>query len=236
MDTFYCQDIKIGLCQLPESESHHAARVLRKKLGQPTRLIDGKGTIGEGIFDEIHKKSTIVRIEKIVKHPPASSLHIAIAPTKNLDRLEWFLEKSTELGIRRITPILCKHSERKIIKKERLEKVILAATKQSLNAFMPILDDLTPFKDFLDGLATKYTHKYIAYCGDGPSVDISEISKHEAQTIVLIGPEGDFSTAEHEFAISKGFIGLTLGTSRLRTETAGIFVAAAFRLAQNNKQ
>ncbi len=233
MDTFYCANIKEGLCHLPEGESHHAARVLRKKIGQDVRLIDGKGIIGIGVFEEVHKKDCVVKVEKLTKVPhPNSFLHIAIAPTKNLDRTEWFLEKTTELGIQQITPILCKHSERKVIRIDRLEKVVMAATKQSMSAFMPILDELTPFSQFLDSLATKYDQYYIAYCGDGPSIDISAIPKHDVKTIVLIGPEGDFSKEEYQMAIEKGFVGLTLGKSRLRTETAGIYVAAAFRTAQ----
>ena len=232
MDSFFCTEIKEGLCYLPEGESHHAARVLRKRVGETVRLMDGAGLVAHGIFEEVHKKACVVRVEKVVKSPePDYHLHIAIAPTKNLDRVEWFLEKSTELGIHRITPVLCRHSERKVIRKERLEKVVLAATKQSLRAFMPQLDDLTPFSTFLDGLSSKYNQKYIAYCGDGPAIDLSEVSKQGAQTIVLIGPEGDFSPEEYDLAIQKGFIGLTLGESRLRTETAGIFVAAAYRLA-----
>jgi len=233
MDTFYCPDIKEGLCHLPQGESHHAARVLRKQVGHTVRLIDGKGKIGTGIFEEIHKKNCVVRVTLLVEHlPPKTRLHIAIAPTKNLDRTEWFLEKSTELGIQQITPILCKHSERKVIRKDRLEKVIMAATKQSQSAFLPIFDDLTPFTLFLDSLATNYDHRFIAYCGDGPTIDISAIPKHDVKTIVLIGPEGDFSKEEYQQALDKGFVGLTLGTSRLRTETAGIYVAAAFRTAQ----
>lgn len=234
MDTFYCLEIKEGLCQLPEGESHHAARVLRKRQGQNVRLMDGKGTIGTGIFEEVHKKNCLARIDSIIHYPPNKSfLHIAIAPTKNLDRTEWFLEKTTELGIQKITPILCKHSERKIIRKDRLDKVIMAATKQSMSAFLPILDDLTSFALFLDGLATNYQQYFIAYCGEGPSIDISEIPKHDVKTIVLIGPEGDFSKEEYQLALDKGFVGLTLGKSRLRTETAGIYVAAAFRTAQH---
>lgn len=233
MDTFYCPNITEELCHLPVGESHHAARVLRKQAGQSVRLIDGKGKVGTGIFEEIHKKNCVVRVEQITEHPtPQSILHIAIAPTKNLDRTEWFLEKTTELGIQQITPILCKHSERKVIRKDRLEKVILAATKQSMSAFLPSLDDLTPFSIFLDSLSTNYDQRYIAYCGEGPTIDISTIPKHDTKTIVLIGPEGDFSTKEYQLAIEKGFIGLTLGSSRLRTETAGIYVAAAFRTAQ----
>lgn len=237
MDTFYCTEIKEGLCHLPEGESHHAARVLRKRQGQSVRLIDGQGLVGTGVFEEIHKKNCVVKIEQLLSHAtPTTFLHIAIAPTKNLDRTEWFLEKTTELGIQQITPILCKHSERKVIRKDRLEKVVMAATKQSLSAFLPILDELTPFRQFLDSLAANDTQKYIAYCGDGPSIDISEISKHDTKTIVLIGPEGDFSKEEYDLALSKGFVGLTLGKSRLRTETAGIYVAAAFRFAQKKEQ
>lgn len=233
MDTFYCSEIKEGLCHLPEGESHHAARVLRKRQGQSVRLIDGNGMVATGTFEEIHKKNCVVRIQNITHHPPNKSfLHIAIAPTKNLDRTEWFLEKSTELGIQQITPILCKHSERKVIRKDRLQKVIMAATKQSMSAFLPMLDDLTPFAQLLDGLATKYDQRFIAYCGDGPTIDISAIPKHDTKTIVLIGPEGDFSKEEYQLALDKGFVGLTLGKSRLRTETAGIYVAAAFRTAQ----
>ncbi len=229
MDTFYCSEIQEGLCNLSQDESHHATRVLRKKEGQPVRLIDGKGRVGLGAFQEVHKKNCVVLVDEIVDSSEANLLAIAIAPTKNLDRLEWFLEKTTELGIHQIIPILCQHSERKVIRVDRLRRVIMAATKQSLSAFLPILANLTPYSAFISSLAQKYEHKYIAYCGEGPQVDISDISKQGGNTIVLIGPEGDFSPVEYDLALKNGFIGLSLGKSRLRTETAGIYVAAAFR-------
>lgn len=234
MDTFFCKEIQQGLCYLSPEESHHAARVLRKQVGASVRLMDGKGKIGVGVFEEVHKKTCVVRISELVEMQPSSYfLHIAIAPTKNLDRMEWFLEKSTELGLHQVTPILCKQSERKKIRLDRLEKVVKSATKQSMQAFVPQIDDLTPYTPFLQSLAAKYTQRFIAYCGDGPTKDLSHVLEQGEQTIVLIGPEGDFTLEEYELALSHGFVGLKLGESRLRTETAGIYVAAAYRTANS---
>ena len=145
---------------------------------------------------------------------------MAVAPTKNIDRFEWFLEKSTEIGIDEITPLLTEHSERKIIKPERLEKVIIAAMKQSLKAYKPKLNELTPFRKII--AANSFEEKYIAHCYDGEKQGLKTIAGKGKNILILIGPEGDFSTDEIKVARETGFTEISLGNSRLRTETAGV--------------
>jgi 16S rRNA (uracil1498-N3)-methyltransferase len=147
-------------------------------------------------------------------------LHIAIAPTKNIERLEWFLEKSTEIGISEITPLLCEHSERKIVKNDRLERVIISAAKQSVKAFFPKLNSLQEFNLLV---TSKFDgEKYIAHCNKQDLPLLKNVISLKGKSLILIGPEGDFSPKEVSFALENGFKEISLGTSRLRTETAGI--------------
>jgi 16S rRNA (uracil1498-N3)-methyltransferase len=147
-------------------------------------------------------------------------LHLAVAPTKNTDRFEWFLEKATEIGVDEITPILCEHSERKVIKDDRLEKVVISAMKQSLKAYLPKLNPLTPLKDLLN--AEFEGKKFIAHCYDLDKRELKNELTESSSHLVLIGPEGDFSEEEIQLAITQQFIPVSLGESRLRTETAGV--------------
>lgn len=169
-------------------------------------------------------------------------LHVVIAPTKNIDRYEWFLEKATEIGIDRITPILCEHSERKVLRRDRGEKIVLSAVKQSLKAYVPHLDELTPFREFIASASADgtpiYKERFVAYCDEGtPLADRVRLfpalsaAGSPREFCVLIGPEGDFSPAEIALARKAGFVPVTLGESRLRTETAGVMAAAAAQLA-----
>ncbi len=222
MHVFYTPEIKKITYHLTKEESKHAIKVLRLKIGDEICMIDGKGGMYFGIIDEPNPKKCIIRvIEKIEQYNRRNYyLHIAIAPTKNIERFEWFLEKATEIGIDEITPLLCQRSERKIIKADRLEKIILTAMKQSKRAYKPKLNMLTSYSKFID---EKFEGGgFIAHCEEvsKPSLK-SQVTKFQKITI-LIGPEGDFTINEIEMAKSKGYQEINLGKSRLRTETAGI--------------
>lgn len=222
MQLFYVPDISGAEVILDETESKHAVKVLRLLVGDEVQLIDGKGNFYEAEISEANPKKCRLSVLKTKREFGKRNfrVHIAIAPTKNIDRFEWFLEKCTEIGIDEITPLLCEHSERKNIKPDRLEKILVSAIKQSLKAYLPKLNDLTPFKELVLNSIAK--NKYIAHCYDGEKIHLKNESLQNKEVLVLIGPEGDFSHDEIEFALNKGFKEITLGESRLRTETAGI--------------
>ena len=219
MQLFYCPEVFEGSSCLNKEESKHCVKILRKQEGDIIHLIDGFGSFYKVRITLASPKQVLFEIEKTWKEEPRPySLHIAIAPTKNNDRFEWFLEKATEIGIDEITPIICDHSERKVIKNERMEKIILSATKQSLKAKIPILNPAISFKEFL---AKDYAADcFIAHCEEQDKKSLQQ--SIATNSIVLIGPEGDFSSNEIERALSKGIKPISLGKSRLRTETAGI--------------
>lgn len=225
MHTFFCADLSGENCLLEADESHHCVKVMRLKEGAVCRLIDGNGTVAEGELVHPHAKSAGFKINsKETFEKPTSGLTIAIAPTKNIDRFEFFLEKAVELGVSRIIPIKCDRSERKNIRHDRAEKAVLAATKQSMRAFLAQVDEQTPLKKLAD--LVDMTTCYLAHCEESEKVDVSEIEASSNPTI-LIGPEGDFSLKEIKWATEQGAKALDLGTNRLRTETAGIFAVAA---------
>jgi 16S rRNA (uracil1498-N3)-methyltransferase len=200
-------------------ESRHISKVLRKKIGDKIFVTNGLGLLAEGILSNPNPKKCEIEVINIQKSEASQHhLHIAIAPTKANDRFEWFLEKATEIGIQEITPLLCEHSERRTIKIERYEKVLLAAMKQSLSSFLPKLNTLTPFSDVVSSEFD--STKLIAHCEDEPKAQLTKA--HGTDNLILIGPEGDFSTSEIDLALSKGFKAISLSESRLRTETAGI--------------
>lgn len=222
MHIFYTPDIKGDDYLLNEQESKHAVRVLRLVEGDEVLLIDGKGGKYVAVIAAKAGKRTLVHVtsKESIQHRTAHRLHIAIAPTKNIERLEFFLEKVTEIGLDEITPLLCRFSERKVIKDERLERVVVAAMKQSVKAFMPQLNPLTKVSDFV-----KQEHsggKYIAHCYDMPKEALKDVAILAAGSTVMIGPEGDFSEEEVALAVENGFTAVELGKERLRTETAGI--------------
>jgi len=233
MQVFYTPQIKKITYQLTEEESKHAVKVLRLEAGDEICMIDGVGGLYYGIIDEPNPKKCIIRvIEKIEQYNRRNyRLHIAIAPTKSIERFEWFLEKATEIGIDEITPLLCQRSERKVLKADRLNKIVLSAMKQSVKAYMPKLNKLTKFSEFIN--SDSFEGAYIAHCEDvaKPSFK-SKISKNKDITI-LIGPEGDFSPTEIEQAKTKGFEEIHLGKSRLRTETAGIVACHTVNLLKD---
>lgn len=224
MQLFYAPEITIPRYTLPEEESKHCLRVLRMELGDELHLTDGRGTMYRcKVVDANAKRCTVEVVERIDNYEPLPyRLTMAVAPTKNIDRFEWFLEKATEVGITEIYPIECDHSERRQIKLDREQKVITAAVKQSLKAYHPTLHPLTDLRTLLtmefDG------EKYIAHCNDslGEREYLGKLLKKEGNALILIGPEGDFSPEEITFALRNGFKPISLGKQRLRTETAAV--------------
>ena len=211
--------------QLSEEESKHAVRVLRMGTGDAVELVDGHG----GLYAAAIAEANIKRCRLHIIHyklitPRSYFTHIAVAPTKNLDRMEWFLEKAVEIGVERISFLRCARSERRELKLERLEKIALSALKQSGQAWLPQLDEMTDFSAFVDGIAPETA--FIAHLEAGERTDLAQVVAAQPKCCVLIGPEGDFTPAEIELALSKGLRPVTLGTSRLRTETAAL--AAVF--------
>jgi 16S rRNA (uracil1498-N3)-methyltransferase len=222
MNLFYTPDISEDYYTLSESESKHCIRVLRLSEGDTIFLVDGKGGFYETQITINHAKRCTVKVanKKLGYGKLNYNLHIAIAPVKNIDRFEWFLEKSTEIGINKITPLLCSHSERKVIKEERLNKIITSAMKQSIKAYHPTLNPMISFNEFIKQPFNG--NKFIAHCEDGEKKPLKNLVEKGKETLILIGPEGDFSPKEIEAAIANGYKEISLGNSRLRTETAGV--------------
>jgi len=234
MQLFYNPDLDNITTQFifSSEESKHIVKALRKKEGDILNLTNGKGYFFEAkilIADARKCKAEIIDTTK--KHQKAHWLHLVVAPTKMNDRFEWFLEKATEIGVQEITPIICDHSERKIVKIERLEKVISSAMKQSLQAFLPKLNAPITFKEYIN------QHKegllFIAHCEDEEKVELKRRVAPDKDVTVLIGPEGDFSASEIKMAYDNGFLPVSLGENRLRTETAAIFACTTVALINN---
>lgn len=217
---------------LEGDEMQHCVKTLRKRVGDTIQLMDGQGFYYEAELVEISKKAVIVKIitRKENQLPWDFHLHIAIAPTKNMDRLEWFVEKSVEIGINEITPLQCRYSERKQLRLDRLEKIALSAAKQSHKFVLPKLNELTDFNSFIK--TAKADQRFIAHCYEDnlPHLKNQFQYKSQASVLVLIGPEGDFSEEEVKNALTVGFEAIGLGKSRLRTETAGIVACHSLQL------
>ena len=234
MHVFYTPDIDSSEYSLNEEESKHCLKVLRLGLGDVVHLIDGRGGFYEAEIIGEGKRNVQLRVTQSTQEYQKRNhhLHIAVAPTKNIDRLEWFLEKATEIGIDEITPVICERSERKIIKEDRLNKVITSAVKQSLQAYHPLLNPQIAFTDFLKKECDSI--KMIAHCIDEETRQyINQVARPHQRYLILIGPEGDFSPKEIELALQNGFKPLTLGNTRLRTETAAL--AACFEVNYLNR-
>ncbi len=219
---FYAPGITLPVFQLTDEESKHIVKVLRMKAGDNILFTDGKGMLYHCRIAEANPRGCFVEVLKEEKGTDRRDfyLQIAVAPTKNINRFEWFLEKATEMGVDRITPFIGKHSERKIVKTERLNRVITAAMKQSLKTFHPVLDEVVRFEEFIrqpfEG------EKFIACIDKAVTLELSKTYHHGSNALVLVGPEGGFSQAEVEAAKSSGFVPVKLGPSRLRTETAAV--------------
>ena len=206
--------------QLPEQESQHCVKVLRMKEGDKLTVTDGKGFFHECTLVHAHPKQCTVSIQNSVEKPKGWGfrLRIAFAPTKQMERNEWFVEKAVEIGIDQFTPILCKYSERKEVKKERFEKIVVSAMKQSQQAVIPVIDEMISFDQFVE--KSFAGRKFIAHCHPTPKVPLPKTYRKGEDVLILIGPEGDFSEEEIQKAIDLGFEPISLGENRLRTETA----------------
>lgn len=217
------------IAELTAEESWHCTKVLRFKAGDEIGLIDGKGNFYEGQLSIVNEKKCVANITSGPrtqnKHP--YYLHLAIAPTKNIDRMEWLVEKAVEIGVDEITFVRCKNSERTVIKEDRLIKIAESAVKQSLQAFIPKINALTNFADILK---VKSDLKFIAHCEEEIPKHLKSFDLKNKSSLVLIGPEGDFSIDEISQAKASGFSEISLGENRLRTETAGLYVCNVFAL------
>lgn len=224
MYLFYCPDIE-KTQTLSEEESGHCVRVLRYSVGDEILITDGKGTTYTARITNPHPKHCDFEIISREKQEPHHHfhMHIAVAPTKNIERLEWAIEKCVEIGVDEITPLLCRFSERKQLRTDRLEKIILSAAKQSLTPYLPVLHDLTPYDEFISRQKEDVsTQKFIAHCYKEDKRVLKNEIEQGRDVLVLIGPEGDFSEQEIAEALAIGFIPVSLGESRLRTETAAV--------------
>lgn len=225
MQLFYNPNISEILDEIAfdKEESRHIIKVLRLKEGDVFKITNGRGSFFDAEITNANPKSCLVKIRSKEKQLPLPyQLHLAVAPTKLNDRYEWFLEKATEIGISEITPIICKHSERKTIKPERYEKILQSAMKQSLKAYLPLLNEAVSFQDFINSEKTSEGIKCIAHCAETNKISLKSILLPKQKTTILIGPEGDFSSEEIQLALKAGYTAVALGESRLRTETAAI--------------
>jgi 16S rRNA (uracil1498-N3)-methyltransferase len=229
MNIFYADNI-LETNALPLEESFHCNKVLRMRQGDDIQIIDGKGTLFDAKITLSDAKRTLVELLREQKEFGKRSyyLHLAVAPTKNIDRFEYFVEKAVEIGVDMITPLNCRFSERNKINLERIQKIIIAAVKQSRKAYIPIFNPMTDFSQFVS--QTSETHRFIAHCYDTEKKLLSKTLPPQTDTLIMIGAEGDFSIDEVQMAEKQGFVSVSLGNSRLRTETAGVVAAniAAF--------
>ncbi len=222
MHIFYTPDITSEFYTLNEEESKHCTRVLRLQPGDTVYLVDGVGGLYTSIIqDANHKKCKLQIIDKQIEYGKLPYVsHIAVAPTKNMDRMEWFVEKAVEIGVNEITFLLCEHSERRQLRLDRLEKIAVSAMKQSQKGYLPLLNDLTPFHKFVQ--QAHHERTFIAHLEDDATKSIKDYYTPLDPHCILIGPEGDFSSSEIQEAYKLGIRPVTLGNSRLRTETAAL--------------
>ena len=239
MHRFYCPDIASTLT-LGEEDSKHCVRVLRMGEGDSIEVVDGNGNLYTCRIATAHPKRCVVEVLGKQYQPPhwGHRIVLGVAPTKNLDRMEWLVEKCVEMGVDRIIPLRCHNSERTVLKIERLHKIMVAAMKQSLKATLPRLDEMTPVEQVIaepfEGI------RCMAYCDAllprEQRLTLAGACKPGTDTMVLIGPEGDFSPEEVQAAMAAGFLPVTLGESRLRTETAGMMAVAALHVMDMQAQ
>ncbi len=232
MNIFYATGIEGDLLLLDEQESQHCIKVLRSREGDKVWAVDGEGGFFDATIYDGNSKNCKLQIRKKHEgyHPLPYELHIGIAPTKSMDRFEWFLEKATEIGISSITPLICERSERKVLRLDRIEKVVVSAMKQSMKAFKPVIHPPVLFKDWLS--TSRAQAHLIAHCIDGEKQDLWKMNLPDSVS-VSIGPEGDFSENEIEMALRRGYEEISLGDYRLRTETAGIVACSAVYFNKN---
>ena len=225
----YVPDIADRL-ELSEEEAAHCLRVLRLTVGDELEITDGKGNLYKAAISSVSGKHCYVELREAVEMPKSwqGNLHLAIAPTKNMDRIEWLAEKATEIGLDAITFLNCRFSERKVIKCDRVERIVVSAMKQSLKYRKPLVGEMVDFKKFVS--QPREGAKFIAHCGEGERLLLKEQLVAGEDATILIGPEGDFSPDEVQMAIEAGYRPVSLGSSRLRTETAGLAACHTFIL------
>ena len=233
MQFFYTPEITDNTYTFSKEESRHCIKVLRKKVGDEINLVDGKGTLYHTVIFDDNLKACKVEVKKKERNFNKRSyrIHMVVSPTKNIDRYEWFLEKATEFGVDEITPVICQNSERKEIKIERLNKILIAAMKQSLKAYLPQINKTIKWGEFIQQKFN--SNRFIAHCKDGRKTPLKQWLKPQQDVMILIGPEGDFSDTEIREAMNNGFVPVSLGKSRLRTETAAI--AACYTINLTNE-
>lgn len=232
MIRFYAPDID-SLAVLPPDESGHAVRVLRRRIGDEIEIVDGRGGLYRCLITDDNPRAVMFDIAARMELPKVwkPSVTVAVAPTKNNDRMEWLVEKLVEVGVDRIVPLRCARSERKDIKHERLEKIAVSAMKQSLKAVLPHVDLTTPIGTFLEEQKNSQALKFVGYCDDTTERTLlARALRPGCDTVVLIGPEGDFSPEEIDKAIAAGFVPVTMGDNRLRTETAALVACDTFHI------
>jgi 16S rRNA (uracil1498-N3)-methyltransferase len=228
MNTFYVNDIKNGVRELQDDEAKHCLIVLRLKTGDEIRIVDGIGGIYRSKLTQVDKKAcSFAVIEEIHTEEKPFRIHLAIAPTKNIDRIEWMIEKLGEMGVDEVSFIRTEHSERSKLRIDRLEKKAISAMKQCGSAFLMKINDLTPFKNFLTTRSEDL--RYIAHV-DSKHPYLTTIVKAKKSVVLLIGPEGDFSESELVLSTNKGFVPISLGKNTLRTETAGMVACQAINI------
>lgn len=236
MQLFYHPTLETNTLEFtfPADESKHIVKVLRKTSGDILYITNGKGSLFQAeIMHPDHKRCMAKIIAVRTDSPAPYRLHMVVAPTKLNDRFEWFLEKATEIGVHEITPIICDRSERKVVKTERMEKVVLSAMKQSLHTYLPKLNGALPFKDYMD--SPKNGDLFIAHCVEGQKKELFHSLRPKQDTVILIGPEGDFSKTEINLALKKGFRAVALGETRLRTETAALVACTTIAMINLSK-
>ena len=234
MRIFYHSEINVNHKDLiiSDSEHHHLNKVLRKKINDKVYLTNGNGYLFEATINNINTKSTHLKILNSKKESLMDySLNIAIAPTKKIDRFEWFLEKAIEIGVSSITPLICKYNERKSLNYTRLNKIAVSAMKQSLQTYLPKIEPIVNIKEYIESNQCK--QKYIAHCKNFKKLHLSKIIKNRTNSSIIIGPEGGFTDNEINLAMDYNFISVSLGNNRLRTETAGIVACQTFSDVNN---
>ncbi len=234
MIQFYAPDIASDPV-LPETDSQHCVKVLRMREGDEVQVIDGKGGVYECRLVDAHPKHALLQVISRREQPLpwSQQITVAVAPTKMMDRMEWLVEKLTEVGFNRFVPLLCRYSERKDIKDERLRKIATSAMKQSLKAVLPDIQPMTPISTFIKECRAE--QKFVAYCDPAiPRRLLTDLYRPGVDTAILIGPEGDFSQSEIQTAIDAGFQPVSLGDNRLRTETAALYACSAFHILDDS--
>lgn len=234
MYRFYCENIESNRAFLDEVESNHCKNVLRVKEGQQVEVTNGKGVLWEGICAVNGKKGSEIELtRKIETNQKPNLLTLVLAPTKNPSRLEWFIEKSTEIGVGRIIPLITKRTEKVYLKTERLKKVIVSAGKQSKVVNFPILEEPISYSDYFKKFYKKENQNYIAHCIEGHNMNMLSVGDKNKECHILIGPEGDFTPEEIKLAQEHGYVFLSLGENRLRVETAALHAVSIYNYLIN---